>query len=87
MNWPKTVMTVGTKDPLCDDTLMMMEKMVKSNVDCRCILYEDLSHGYLNTEKMIEASEKPVKDSIEHWKELISSTLDPVKKSDRKSVV
>ena len=39
LNWPKTIMTVGTKDPLCDDTLMILEKMVKSNVDCKCILY------------------------------------------------
>ena len=73
LQWPKTIVTVGTKDPLRDDSLMLMQKMVHSNIDCRCILYEEHSHGYMNTDKIIEESLKPVKQSIDHWKELFAS--------------
>ena len=40
LNWPKTMMTVGSKDPLLDDTLILMQRMTESKVDCKCILYE-----------------------------------------------
>ncbi len=39
LGWPKTIMTVGTKDPLYDDTLLLMQKMVESKVDCECVVY------------------------------------------------
>jgi hypothetical protein len=28
LQWPKTIVTVGSKDPLLDDALMLMQKMV-----------------------------------------------------------
>ena len=82
LNWPKTIVTVGTKDPLCDDALILMQKMVSSKIDCKCILYEELSHGYMNTEKIIEESEKTVKQSIELWRELIADTSDKAEKGE-----
>lgn len=32
LKWPKTIITVGNKDPLYDDSLMLMEKLVESNI-------------------------------------------------------
>lgn len=32
LNWPKTIVTVGSKDPLLDDSLMLMQKMTESKV-------------------------------------------------------
>jgi len=32
LKWPKTIVTVGSKDPLLDDSLMLMQKMVESNI-------------------------------------------------------
>jgi acetyl esterase/lipase len=40
LKWPKTVITVGNKDPLYDDSLMLMQKMVEVGVDCECIVYD-----------------------------------------------
>ena len=28
LNWPKTIVTAGSKDPLLDDSLLLMQKMV-----------------------------------------------------------
>jgi acetyl esterase/lipase len=40
LKWPKTVITVGNRDPLYDDSLMLMQKMVEVGVDCECIVYD-----------------------------------------------
>ena len=32
LHWPKTIVTVGNKDPLLDDSLLLMQKMVESNI-------------------------------------------------------
>ncbi len=32
--WPKTIIVVGNRDPLYDDSLLLMQKMVESNIDC-----------------------------------------------------
>ncbi len=54
LNWPKTIVTVGSKDPLLDDALLLMQKMVESKIDCECIIYEELFHGYLFCGSMVE---------------------------------
>jgi len=46
----------------------MMEKMTNSDVDCKLIVYEDLTHGYMNTAKIIDESKKAVDQSIDHLK-------------------
>lgn len=38
-NWPKTFIMVGTKDPLRDESLILMQKMTESGIDCYCELY------------------------------------------------
>lgn len=39
LNWPKTFITAGMTDPLLDDSLIMMQKMSESNIDCKCVIY------------------------------------------------
>lgn len=39
---------MGAKDPLYDDSIRMMKRMVDGGVDCECQVYENLSHGFLN---------------------------------------
>lgn len=39
INWPRTKLTVGNKDPLFDDALNVMEKMVRSKIECDCVIY------------------------------------------------
>lgn len=34
LQWPRTIIQVGAKDPLYDDSIYMMEKMVSSNIPC-----------------------------------------------------
>lgn len=51
--WPKTIIQVGAEDPLYDDSIKMMERMVSSKIDCECQVYENLSHGFLNLEFLI----------------------------------
>jgi hormone-sensitive lipase len=84
-NWPKTIITVGTKDPLYDDSLMLMQKMVDSNVNCRCIVYEDMSHGYLNTELIIDEAKKTVKQSILHLTELLNEIREVAREKQKES--
>lgn len=31
-NWPRTIVTIGSKDPLYDDSLILMQKMVASKI-------------------------------------------------------
>jgi acetyl esterase/lipase len=66
LNWPKTRISVGLEDPLLDDSLLLMQKMVESKIDCRCVCYEGFSHGFFNTEFIVEESSKTIKDSIKH---------------------
>lgn len=79
INWPKTMLTVGSKDPLFDDSLNLMQRMVASGVDCECLIYDQLSHGYLNSDLVISEAQKTVKHSIEHLKELISPYITKTK--------
>jgi hormone-sensitive lipase len=54
LEWPKTIITAGSKDPLYDDSLVLMQRMVESDIDCECIVYEELSHGYLSTDLFVK---------------------------------
>ena len=71
LKWPKTIVTVGDCDPLYDDSLTLMQKMVESNIDCECIVYEGFSHGYLSTNLLIKESGKTIEHSIDHLRKLI----------------
>jgi len=49
LKWPKTYITVGMKDPLRDESLLLMQRMTESNIDCKCYIFQHLRHGYLST--------------------------------------
>ena len=34
IKWPRTIIQVGAKDPFYDDSLLMMERMISSDIDC-----------------------------------------------------
>ena len=70
-NWPKTVLHVGAKDPLYDDSLKIAEKMMQRNIPYVLHVYKDLSHGFLNLDFVIEDCVKTVNDSIEHLRKLL----------------
>lgn len=46
--WPKTYITVGTKDPLRDESLLFMQKMTEAGIDCECRLFQGLRHGFMS---------------------------------------
>lgn len=73
LKWPKTIVTVGNCDPLYDDSLTLMQRMVESSIDCECIVYDGFSHGYLSTSMLISESGKTIEHSVEHLKKLIGS--------------
>lgn len=74
LKWPRTLIDVGTIDPLLDDSLLLMQRMVESGISCECILYEGLSHGFFNTGAIIKETNKTVENSIAHWKKLMSES-------------
>lgn len=53
LKWPRTKIVVGEHDPLYDDSLKTMERMVKSGIDCHCEVYRNMSHGFLNLNMII----------------------------------
>lgn len=71
LKWPKTVMQVGALDPLYDDSIKMLHRLVESGIDCHCQVYENLSHGFLNLDFVIGDCKKTIDDSIEHLKNLM----------------
>jgi hormone-sensitive lipase len=71
LKWPKTAIQVGAKDPLFDDSLKIMARMVESDVNCECQVYTDLSHGFLNLEFAVPDCKKTIDDSIVHLEGLL----------------
>jgi hormone-sensitive lipase len=71
LRWPRTLIDVGNHDPLFDDSLILMQRMVESNIDCECIVYDKFSHGFLNIGFMVKESNKTITNSIAHWKKLM----------------
>lgn len=70
INWPKTVISVGELDPLYDDSLILMQKLSESNVECHCRVYKQLSHGYMSIGFMVAECDQTIVDSIEDLKVL-----------------
>lgn len=54
-----------------DDSLLLMQKMRESNIDCKCRVYKDISHGFLSTDMMVSECALTLRDSIKDLKELI----------------
>ena len=52
-NWPKTVILVGKKDPLYDDSVRLMERLVQGGVDAKMYAYQDFGHAFLSMRMMI----------------------------------
>jgi hypothetical protein len=59
-----------------------MQKLVESKIDCSCTIYEELSHGYLNTDLVISEASKTIDDSIEQLKELMGPYLPQTEKKN-----
>ena len=71
--WPKTVIMVGMKDPLYDDSLRLHEKLINNGIDSRLIVYKQHIHGFLNLDRVITACEKTIDDSMVELQRLIIS--------------
>jgi hypothetical protein len=54
-----------------DDSLLLMQKMRESNIDSKCRVYKDISHGFLSTDMMVSECALTLRDSIKDLKELI----------------
>lgn len=67
-------MTVGMKDPLRDDTLILMQRMTESQVDCKCYVFSHLRHGYMSTEALVKESKVAVNHSLNSLKEMIAQS-------------
>ena len=68
IKWPKTIIQVGAKDPLYDDSIRIAERMVSSGIEVDVQVYENLSHGFLNLDFVVAECKKTIKDSIAHLK-------------------
>ena len=55
---------VGSEDPLFDDSLKTMERMISSGIDCSCLAYEDMPHGFMNMDFVLPECQQTVLDSI-----------------------
>ena len=66
------MLTIGSKDPLYDGVLLMMERMVESKIDCECTVYEGLTHGYYGIAKVVDEGEKPHEQSVRQLKRLMN---------------
>ncbi len=64
LKWPTTYIEIGTDDALRDESLNLMQKMIESNVECKCTLISPLRHGYLNLESIIPSSRGVVANSV-----------------------
>lgn len=51
--WPKTIVLVGKKDPLYDDSIRLCERLASSNIEFHCEIYKNLSHAFLSIDKML----------------------------------
>jgi acetyl esterase/lipase len=58
LKWPKTYLSVGKKDPLYDDSILLMEKLNKIGVESKCRVYPEFSHGFLSTDFIINECDK-----------------------------
>ena len=71
LKWPKTLMTMGSHDPLSDAAILMMEKMVPSGIDCELILYEGIGHCLVGLGCVLEKGERPDMEAVKHLKKLM----------------
>eukprot|EP00340_Litonotus_pictus_P012464 CAMPEP_0170537616 /NCGR_PEP_ID=MMETSP0209-20121228/102821_1 /TAXON_ID=665100 ORGANISM="Litonotus pictus, Strain P1" /NCGR_SAMPLE_ID=MMETSP0209 /ASSEMBLY_ACC=CAM_ASM_000301 /LENGTH=113 /DNA_ID=CAMNT_0010839149 /DNA_START=1426 /DNA_END=1764 /DNA_ORIENTATION=+ len=46
--FPSVRIIVGSKDPLRDDSLRLLERMVSLRKDCKLFEFEHFPHGFLN---------------------------------------
>lgn len=69
--WPKTIVVIGKKDPLYDDSLRLCERMASSNVNFHCEIYRNLSHGFLSVDQLVPQSKQAIEDSIGFIRDLI----------------
>lgn len=53
------------KDPLYDDSTRLHEKLIASGVDSKLIIYKQLSHGFLNLDRMLPACEHTLSDAVQ----------------------
>ena len=44
---------VGKKDPLLDDSLRLIERLVKGGIDAKLFLYKDFSHAFLSLDMVV----------------------------------
>lgn len=65
---------VGKQDPLYDDTLRLMERMVSSGVDAEMLLYRDFSHAFLSLDGVIPACIEAIEDSVNKIREMIKKS-------------
>lgn len=65
---------VGSKDPLRDESLMMMQRMVESGVKCKCYIFEHLRHAIFSCEKLIQEGSEALKHSVIAFKEMIEQS-------------
>lgn len=62
---------MGAKDPLYDDSLKIAYKLHERGIPYDLHVYEDLSHGFLNLDFVIDECKKTVDDSIIHLQKLV----------------
>ena len=61
------------KDPLRDESLLLMEKLNKSGIDCECTILQGFRHGFMNTDQHIRQSSIPFNISVNIVKEMIEA--------------
>ena len=71
LKWPRSMLAAGSRDPLYDGTLRMMERMVESKVECECTVYEGLPHGFFGMSKLLKQGDNPGQQAVQQLKRLM----------------
>jgi acetyl esterase/lipase len=54
----------GTKDPLFDDSIRLLERLTRDKINCKLLLYKDFSHGFMSMDQVLPGCKRAIDDSI-----------------------
>jgi acetyl esterase/lipase len=73
--FPPTYIHVGSSDPLVDDSVLFIQKLISVNKNCRTKfhVFDGISHGYLHMLSLLREAHEAVKLSIDYIEDLFRS--------------
>ena len=62
---------MGSLDPLRDETLVLLQRMVEARVKCKLVVFEGLRHALYSTQAYMKESKTALEESLALFHELV----------------